>query len=158
MLLKNCFVLFTIYLKNLCLSIIDYLPMQCDGCKNMFCHEHLFHSRHNCPTAYLRDNQVPTCPLCRKPVPLGPGESADVKVSRHIDDDCQSDPAREHRGKIYKNRCTYKNCKCVCVWGGGMHAQFFLVVDCILLLLLLLLQDTRACALQLYAVSQKFLH
>ena len=38
------------------------------------------------------------------------GELADTVVSRHIESDCQSDPARERR-KVYTNRCSKKGCK-----------------------------------------------
>jgi len=40
---------------------------------------------------------VPVCPLCNKPIPLKKGEVPDVVVGRHIDSDCQSDPAKERR-------------------------------------------------------------
>lgn len=47
-----------------------------------------------------QDNQVPVCPLCNKPIPVKPGSTPDVEVGRHIDADCQSDPAKERRGKV----------------------------------------------------------
>ena len=50
----------------------------------------------------VQDNQVPVCPLCNKPVPVKKGEVADLVVGRHIDNDCQSDPARERR-KVSEN-------------------------------------------------------
>ena len=49
---------------------------------------------------------MPVCPLCNKPVPLNKGESADIKVGQHIDNDCQSDPAREKRNKVKSNNLT----------------------------------------------------
>ena len=51
----------------------------------------------NAIVLYFQDKQVPVCPLCNKPIPLQPGQVADVEVSRHIDTDCQSDPAKERR-------------------------------------------------------------
>ncbi len=59
----------------------------------------------------LQDNQVPVCPLCNKPIPVKPGLAPDVEVGRHIDTDCQSDPAKERRGKVYSNKCSKKGCK-----------------------------------------------
>ena len=59
--------------------------------------DHIQYSTHNCAESYRKDKQVPVCPLCSKPIPLKPGEVADVKVGAHIDSDCQSDPAKERR-------------------------------------------------------------
>ena len=50
--------------------------------------------------AYLccQDNQVPVCPLCNCPVPLGAtGALPDEVVGRHIDNDCQSETAQSRR-------------------------------------------------------------
>jgi hypothetical protein len=49
------------------------------------------------------------CPLCNQPVPVGKTESADFVVGQHIDNDCQSDPARKKRA--YVNVCSVKGCK-----------------------------------------------
>lgn len=68
------------------------------------------YDHHRCPESYKRDNQVPVCPLCNVPIPLRPGQVADVEVGRHIDSDCQSDPAKERRN-VYTNRCSKKGCK-----------------------------------------------
>ncbi|XP_074649842.1 AN1-type zinc finger protein 2A-like isoform X2 [Tubulanus polymorphus] len=90
---------------------LDFLPFTCDACSKIFCKDHIRYDEHQCSESYKKDNQVPTCPLCNKPIPLKPGELADDKVSQHIDTDCQSDPAKERRGKIYTNKCSYKGCK-----------------------------------------------
>ena len=63
------------------------------------------------PLSCDQDNQVPVCPLCNAPVPVPRGQTPDIVVGRHIDDDCQSDPAKEKRNKIYTNRCSNKGCK-----------------------------------------------
>lgn len=68
------------------------------------------YDQHRCPESYKRNNQVPVCPLCSIPIPLRPGQTADNEVGRHIDSDCQSDPAKERR-KVYTNRCSKKGCK-----------------------------------------------
>jgi len=45
-----------------------------------------------------QDNQVPVCPLCNCPVPLGASASVpDEVVGRHIDNDCQSETAQSRR-------------------------------------------------------------
>lgn len=68
------------------------------------------YDQHRCPESYKKNNQVPVCPLCNLPIPLRPGQTADNEVGRHIDSDCQSDPAKERR-KVYTNKCSKKGCK-----------------------------------------------
>ncbi|XP_052797158.1 AN1-type zinc finger protein 2A-like isoform X2 [Mya arenaria] len=89
---------------------LDFLPMKCDACSMIFCNDHIHYATHSCPESYKKDNQVPVCPLCNKPIPLKKGEVPDVVVGRHIDSDCQSDPAKERR-KVYTNKCSMKGCK-----------------------------------------------
>ncbi|XP_076319550.1 AN1-type zinc finger protein 2A-like isoform X2 [Tachypleus tridentatus] len=88
---------------------LDFLPMKCDACDMVFCKDHFQYGQHNCEKAHQRDIQVPVCPLCNKPVPVKRGEPPDIKVGKHIDMDCQSDPAAKR--KIYTNRCSLKGCK-----------------------------------------------
>ncbi|KAL5011876.1 hypothetical protein ScPMuIL_010427 [Solemya velum] len=95
--------------ENTCKQL-DFLPMKCDACSNIFCSDHIQYTSHSCPDSYKKDNQVPVCPLCNKPIPVKKGELPDVVVGRHIDSDCQSDPAKERR-KIYTNKCSHKGCK-----------------------------------------------
>ncbi|KAI0221956.1 AN1-type zinc finger protein 2B [Lamellibrachia satsuma] len=89
---------------------LDFLPVKCDACHKIFCHEHYQYAKHDCTESYAKDNQIPVCPLCNTPIPVKKGESPDVRVGQHIDNDCQSDPAKEKR-KIYTNRCALKGCK-----------------------------------------------
>ncbi|XP_055959014.1 AN1-type zinc finger protein 2A [Patella vulgata] len=89
---------------------LDFLPMTCDACQKTFCGDHVTYSSHNCTESYKKDNQVPACPLCSAPIPVKPGETPDIVVGRHIDTDCQSDPAKEKR-QVYTNKCSAKGCK-----------------------------------------------
>lgn len=89
---------------------LDFLPMKCDACDKIFCQDHIVYSAHKCTESYKKDNQIPVCPLCNLPCPLRKGELPDVVVGRHIESDCQSDPAKERR-KVYTNRCSKKGCK-----------------------------------------------
>lgn len=88
---------------------LDFLPMKCDACEKIFCITHYKYDSHSCPQAYLKENQVPICPLCNQPVPLTRGELPDVGVNQHIENDCQDDRALKKR--IYKNRCSFTRCK-----------------------------------------------
>ncbi|XP_063537917.1 AN1-type zinc finger protein 2A isoform X2 [Cydia strobilella] len=90
---------------------LDFLPMKCGACLGSFCSDHFAYINHDCPAPNTRDVQVPECPLCGAPVPGKRGERPDVAVSEHIDNQCQSDPAKERRKKVYTNRCAYKGCK-----------------------------------------------
>ncbi|CAH2087974.1 unnamed protein product [Euphydryas editha] len=90
---------------------LDFLPMKCDACKEVYCSDHFAYVKHECPSPYGRDVQVPQCPLCGAPVPGKRGEPPDVAVGAHIDNQCTSDPAKERRKKVFTNRCSYKGCK-----------------------------------------------
>lgn len=84
--------------------------MKCDACSEIFCKDHIHYSSHSCPESYKKDNQVPVCPLCNSLVPIKKGETPDVIVGRHIDNDCKSDTAQQRR-KVYTNKCSFKSCK-----------------------------------------------
>jgi len=90
---------------------LDFLPMKCDLCHNIYCLDHFRYESHLCPNAYEKDNQVPICPLCNRPVAVKRGELPDIRVGQHIDLDCESDPAIKKRNQIYKNKCSVKGCK-----------------------------------------------
>ncbi|XP_058811868.1 AN1-type zinc finger protein 2A [Topomyia yanbarensis] len=85
---------------------LDFLPMKCDACGDIFCSDHFSYRTHSCPSAYKKDVQVPICPLCGEPVPTARDVSPDVTVGAHIDQFCKSE-----KKKIYTNRCSYKTCK-----------------------------------------------
>lgn len=94
-------------------KILDFLPFRCDGCKKVFCKDHINYIKHTCNSAHLKskDFQVPLCPLCNQPVPYKRDELPDRAMSAHIDRDCKSDPAEERRRKIFNNKCSLKGCK-----------------------------------------------
>ncbi|KAL1239709.1 AN1-type zinc finger protein 2B [Trichinella pseudospiralis] len=70
---------------------LDFLPIKCDECSQLFCKDHYEYSRHACP---FLDERTTVFPFVR------------CAVNR----DCQSDPALAKR-KIYVNKCSVKNCK-----------------------------------------------
>lgn len=84
--------------------------MKCDACLQIFCKDHITYSAHGCEEGFKKDVQVPVCPLCNKPVPGRRGEAPDIRVSDHIDRDCQSDRAIKKR-KVFANKCSKKGCK-----------------------------------------------
>ncbi|XP_020834334.1 AN1-type zinc finger protein 2A [Phascolarctos cinereus] len=88
---------------------LDFLPLNCDACDKVFCKDHAQYERHKCGAAYKKDMQVPVCPLCHVPVPVGRGEIADVVVGQHMDKDCKYNPAQEK--KIFIHRCSKEGCK-----------------------------------------------
>uniref|UniRef100_W5LZ05 Zinc finger, AN1-type domain 2A n=1 Tax=Lepisosteus oculatus TaxID=7918 RepID=W5LZ05_LEPOC len=89
---------------------LDFLPMKCDACQEIFCKDHITYVNHKCTSAYKKDVQVPVCPLCNTPIPVKRGEMPDIKVGEHIDRDCKSDPAHRKR-KIFTNKCSKGGCK-----------------------------------------------
>ncbi|CAL9693069.1 unnamed protein product [Knipowitschia caucasica] len=89
---------------------LDFLPMKCDACQEIFCKDHITYANHRCTSSYKKDVQVPVCPLCNIPIPVKRGEMPDIKVGEHIDRDCKSDPAQRKR-KIFTNKCSKGGCK-----------------------------------------------
>ncbi|XP_019722097.1 AN1-type zinc finger protein 2A isoform X1 [Hippocampus comes] len=89
---------------------LDFLPMKCDACQEIFCKDHVTYAHHKCTSSYKKDIQVPVCPLCNIPIPVKRGEMPDIKVGEHIDRDCKSDPAQRKR-KIFTNKCSKGGCK-----------------------------------------------
>ncbi|XP_005164259.1 AN1-type zinc finger protein 2A isoform X2 [Danio rerio] len=89
---------------------LDFLPMKCDACEEIFCKDHITYANHKCTSSYKKDVQVPVCPLCNIPIPIRRGEMPDIKVGEHIDRDCKSDPAQRKR-KIFTNKCSKGGCK-----------------------------------------------
>uniref|UniRef100_A0A3Q2QQU9 Zinc finger, AN1-type domain 2A n=1 Tax=Fundulus heteroclitus TaxID=8078 RepID=A0A3Q2QQU9_FUNHE len=89
---------------------LDFLPMRCDACQEIFCKDHITYANHKCTSSYRKDVQVPVCPLCNTPIPIKRGEMPDIKVGEHIDRDCKSDPAQRKR-KIFTNKCSKGGCK-----------------------------------------------
>ncbi|XKL59475.1 hypothetical protein PGB90_000491 [Kerria lacca] len=89
---------------------LDFLPVKCDACERIFCSNHMSYTKHNCPSAYKKNIQVPICPLCNKPVPIKRGDLPDDAVGSHIDNECRSDQAQE-RKQVFTNKCSLKNCK-----------------------------------------------
>lgn len=53
---------------------------------------------------------MPVCPLCNTLIPVPRNQLPDLTVGAHIDNDCQSDPAKTRR-KAYTNKCSNKGCK-----------------------------------------------
>jgi len=85
---------------------LDFLPIKCSACKQIYCSNHFRYEAHKCQSEHNDDNQVPVCPLCNKPVTIKPGESPDYKVSEHIDKNCLT-----QQEKVFKNRCEMAGCK-----------------------------------------------
>ncbi|KFD67595.1 hypothetical protein M514_03466, partial [Trichuris suis] len=89
---------------------LDFLPIRCDACGSKFCKNHYAYEKHNCPSAFVKDVQVPVCPLCNKPVSCPRDFPADVAVSAHIDRGCQPDPTLTSQ-PVYSNKCSLTGCK-----------------------------------------------
>lgn len=91
---------------------IDFLPIQCNGCKKNYCSSHYQYSSHSCINSanieqIATNNQIPVCPVCGQTVPFIDGQrSPDDAISRHIDLGCKN-----QKKKMYTNRCNKKGCK-----------------------------------------------
>jgi len=89
---------------------LDFLPVKCGGCKEIYCIDHYQYENHNCAEP-ATNRQVPTCPLCDKPVPFQKAKTLDQIVSEHIDRDCDSKLAAKKRRKQKEGRCCAPKCK-----------------------------------------------
>ncbi|XP_075465686.1 AN1-type zinc finger protein 2B isoform X2 [Ascaphus truei] len=98
---------------------LDFLPLKCDACEQIFCKDHVTYEQHKCSSAYKKDVQVPVCPLCNIPIPVTRGQTPDIVVGEHIDRDCKSDPAQQKR----KNECPW--CSAAAAAGSGSSAEWF---------------------------------
>ncbi|KAM9057007.1 AN1-type zinc finger protein 2A isoform 1-T1 [Megaptera novaeangliae] len=89
---------------------LDFLPLECDACKQDFCKDHFTYAAHKCPFAFKKDVQVPVCPLCNSPVPVKKGEIPDAVVGAHIDGGCKRHPGRR-KEEICTHRCSKEGCR-----------------------------------------------
>nr|XP_033770831.1 AN1-type zinc finger protein 2A isoform X1 [Geotrypetes seraphini] len=89
---------------------LDFLPLKCKACEQVFCKDHITYSQHKCASAYKKDVQVPVCPLCNTPIAVRKGEVPDKAVGEHIDQKCKYNPS-QHKQKIFTNKCLNPGCK-----------------------------------------------
>lgn len=92
---------------------LDFLPVKCDACGDVFCLEHYQYEKHSCKKAQNRNVQVPVCPLCSEPVASRANQLPDLAVSQHIDQYCKRNELIKNRRKPKTNlqTCTFKSCK-----------------------------------------------
>ncbi|XP_029433369.1 AN1-type zinc finger protein 2A [Rhinatrema bivittatum] len=95
--------------QNTC-NQLDFLPLKCDACEQIFCKNHITYPQHKCTSAYKKDVQVPVCPLCNTPIAVKRGEMPDFVVGEHIDKNCKYNPS-QYRQKIFTNKCLKTGCK-----------------------------------------------
>ncbi|KAK6311644.1 hypothetical protein J4Q44_G00173080 [Coregonus suidteri] len=50
--------------ENSCKQL-DFLPMRCDACEEIFCKDHISYANHKCMSSYKKDVQVPVRTLLR---------------------------------------------------------------------------------------------
>lgn len=91
---------------------LDFLPIKCDACSEIYCIRHYQYDNHNCERAKNRDVQVPVCPLCSEPVVSKRNELPDEAVSQHIDQFCRlNDKLKAPKPKSNLQSCSFKSCK-----------------------------------------------
>ncbi|KAF2976691.1 hypothetical protein EK904_009218 [Melospiza melodia maxima] len=91
---------------------LDFLPLKCDACGEVFCKDHIRYDDHKCSSAYKKRGEIP-----------------DIVVGAHIDKDCQYNPAQQKQKlghgsqkanlanslssltQIFTNKCTKPGCK-----------------------------------------------
>ncbi|GAB0196580.1 AN1-type zinc finger protein 2A [Grus japonensis] len=72
---------------------LDFLPLKCDACGEVFCKDHIRYDDHKCSSAYKKKGEIP-----------------DIVVGAHMDKDCKYNPAQQKQ-KIFTNKCLKPGCK-----------------------------------------------
>ncbi|KAH7373426.1 hypothetical protein KP509_17G055100 [Ceratopteris richardii] len=88
--------------------LLDFLPFNCDSCKQTFCLEHRSYSAHNCTKEGLKDSRVIICPICASSVRTVFGENIDLTLEKHMQVNC--DPNNYDR-IMKKPKCPVKRCR-----------------------------------------------
>ncbi|EJC97828.1 uncharacterized protein FOMMEDRAFT_23887 [Fomitiporia mediterranea MF3/22] len=71
-------------------TVVDYLPFVCDHCNKRFCQDHRLPESHSCEKwdANAADRRALECPLCSELIAIPPGEDPNIKLGRHVDEEC----------------------------------------------------------------------
>ncbi|KAH8114736.1 hypothetical protein DFH11DRAFT_1688819 [Phellopilus nigrolimitatus] len=71
-------------------GLVDFLPFKCDHCKERFCQEHYRPEYHECAKwdKNAEDRRAIECPFCSTLIAIPPGEDPNIRVGRHIDEEC----------------------------------------------------------------------
>ncbi|TFY73062.1 hypothetical protein EWM64_g10951, partial [Hericium alpestre] len=91
--------------------LIDFLPLKCQHCAQPYCAEHFMPLAHSCEkfdeTKYNR--VAPTCPVCNVPVAIPPGEDPNIRMERHLAEDCSVTTGKPSKGKSAPT-CDHAKC------------------------------------------------
>ncbi|KAJ3841667.1 hypothetical protein F5878DRAFT_453082 [Lentinula raphanica] len=70
--------------------LVDFLPFQCQHCRESFCQDHYKVAEHSCPKYdESKHNRIaPNCPLCHEPVAIRPGQDPNVRMEDHFAKEC----------------------------------------------------------------------
>lgn len=81
--------------------LVDFLPFKCDLCSASFCAEHFAVAAHKCPKYddRIHNRVAPNCPLCNTPVAIPPGEDPNIRMERHINNECSVMTGKARRSK-----------------------------------------------------------
>ncbi|KAG7243568.1 hypothetical protein INR49_011125 [Caranx melampygus] len=88
---------------------LDFLPMRCDACQEIFCKDHITYANHKCMSSYKKDIQVPVCPLCNIPIPIKRGKCPTLKSENTLIGTANQTLHKER--KIFTNKCSKGGCK-----------------------------------------------
>lgn len=87
---------------------LDFLPFTCDGCRKVFCKEHISYKLHKCPNSDRNSRKVVVCETCSTSIEItGLNGEEDEKVvfeKHRSSQDCDSK-------KRKKPVCPVKRCK-----------------------------------------------
>ncbi|KAI0036440.1 hypothetical protein K488DRAFT_41129 [Vararia minispora EC-137] len=101
-------------------NLVDFLPFKCQHCSLQFCGEHFLPQRHSCPKydEFQHNRVAPDCPLCGEPVAIPPGEDPNIRMERHLSQECTVMTGKTKQSKTPRcaramcNKVLYAPIKC----------------------------------------------
>ena len=87
---------------------LDYLPVTCNACLQVYCADHFKYEAHNCTQAKKLDYKIPVCELCAKTVEFKRGKDLDLCLAEHMSNCRMDSSSSKPKGKKH---CSYRSCK-----------------------------------------------
>jgi hypothetical protein len=86
----------------------DFLPWECDCCKQLYCLDHRSYVAHACVASGVKDHRAVLCPLCAQAIHFVEGEDINKQFERHCATDCTPGLRAE---RVQKKRCPVPGCR-----------------------------------------------
>ncbi|KAF5185485.1 Zinc finger an1 domain-containing stress-associated protein [Thalictrum thalictroides] len=106
---------------------LDFLPFNCDGCRQTFCLEHRSYKSHECPKGYPNSRKVMICEICSTAIEItGKDEEEVKKISERHEKSEDCDPSKKK-----KPRCPVRRCKQVLTFSNTCTCKVCQIKFCL---------------------------